>query len=78
MFCNLVGHWVLGLPVGYGLSYFAALALDTETHRFPLVVSRATFAYAASVVLIAAAVSAGVVRRMIDKLDLIAVLKVKE
>lgn len=68
----------IGLPVGYGLSYFAAHALDTETHRFPLVVTRATFAYSACVILIAAAASAGIVRRMIDKLDLIAVLKVKE
>lgn len=68
----------IGLPVGYGLAYFATLALDTETHRFPLVVSRATFAYAASVVLLASAVSATIVQRMIGKLDLIAVLKVKE
>ena len=68
----------IGLPIGYGLSYFAVIALDTETHRFPLVVSRATFAYAATVILIASAVSAAIVRRMIDKLDLIAVLKVRE
>lgn len=68
----------IGLPVGYLLSYFAVLALDTETHRFPLVVSNATFAYAASVILVAAAVSAAIVGRLSDKLDLIAVLKVKE
>jgi putative ABC transport system permease protein len=68
----------VGLPVGYLLSYFATLALDTETHRFPLVVSRATFAYAALTMLVATTVSALVVRGMIDKLDLIAVLKVKE
>ena len=68
----------IGLPAGYGLSYFATLALDTETHRFPLVVSRATFAYASGVILAAAAASAVICRRMIDKLDLIAVLKVKE
>lgn len=68
----------IGLPLGYALSHFAVLALDTETHRFPLVVSNATFAYASSVILMAAAVSAAIVRRMIDKLNLIAVLKVKE
>lgn len=68
----------IGLPIGYVLSYFATLALDTETHRFPLVISRATFAYSAAVILAAAAVSALIVRRMIDKLDMIAVLKVKE
>lgn len=68
----------IGLPMGYGFCYLATLALDTETHRFPLVVQRATFAYAASVILIASTFSSSVVRRMLDKLDLIAVLKAKE
>ena len=68
----------LGLPIGYGFSYLTVLTLDTETHRFPLVVSRATFAYSALVLVAAATVSALFVRRMLDKLDLIAVLKVKE
>jgi putative ABC transport system permease protein len=68
----------VGLPIGYGFSYLATLALDTETHRFPLVVEQATFAYASFVILSAAFISASVVRRMIDRLDLIAVLKVKE
>jgi putative ABC transport system permease protein len=54
------------------------LALDTETHRFPLVISRATFAYSAVVILAAATTSAWIFRRMVDKLDLVAVLKVKE
>lgn len=67
----------LGLPIGYLLSYFTTLALDTETHRLPLVISRATFAYSAVVILVAATVSALIVRRLVDKLDLIAVLKVK-
>jgi putative ABC transport system permease protein len=68
----------VGLPLGYGFCYLATLALDTETHRFPLVVERATFAYSASVVLIAAVCSSLIVRRMLNKLDLIAVLKTKE
>ncbi len=68
----------IGMPIGYGFSYLATLALDTETHRFPLVVHRATFAYAATAVIVAATVSALFVRRMLDKLDLLAVLKVKE
>ena len=68
----------IGLPLGYGLSYFATLALDTETHRFPLVISRATYAYATTVILAAAGISASVVIRKIYGLDMIAVLKVKE
>jgi putative ABC transport system permease protein len=68
----------LGLVFGYGLSYFATLALDTETHRFPLVINRSTYAYAASVVILAVTVSSLIVRRMLDKLDVVAVLKAKE
>ena len=67
----------IGLPFGYGFSYLASLALDTESHRFPLVVSRQTFAYATVVILLASLVSAWTVRRLLDKLDLLAVLKVK-
>jgi putative ABC transport system permease protein len=68
----------IGLPIGYGFAYVSTLALDTETHRFPLVVSRATFAYSTCVILAAAFVSSLYVRRKLDKLDLIAVMKVKE
>lgn len=68
----------IGLPLGYGFCHLATLALDTETHRFPLVVERATFAYAATVILIAAMISSLIVRRMLDRLDLLAVLKAKE
>ena len=68
----------VGLPIGYGFAWLTTLALDTETHRFPLVVSRATFTYATCVILASAAVSALYVRRELDQLDLIAVMKVKE
>lgn len=68
----------VGLPIGYGFSYLTTLALDTETHRFPLVVSRATFAYAAAGVIMAATLSGMFVRRMLDRLDMLAALKVKE
>jgi putative ABC transport system permease protein len=47
-------------------------------YRIPLVVDRATFGFAAVVVLTAALLSALVVRRRLDHLDLIAVLKTKE
>ena len=68
----------VGLPIGVGFSYLATLALDTDSHRFPLVINRNTFASAAATIFVAAAVSAFVVRRMLDRLDLLAVLKVKE
>ncbi|MCA8989623.1 MAG: ABC transporter permease, partial [Planctomycetaceae bacterium] len=68
----------IGLPIGYLLAWVASVALDTETQRIPLVMSNATFAYGAVIVLIAASISALIVRGMIDQLDLIAVLKVRE
>ncbi len=68
----------IGLPIGYGFAYIATMALDTETHRIPLVVTRATLAYSAVVILMSALVSSLIVRGLLDKLDLISVLKVKE
>ena len=44
----------------------------------PLVVDHATYGIAASVVMLAALCSGLIVRRMIDRLDLVSVLKTKE
>jgi putative ABC transport system permease protein len=68
----------LGLVMGYGLAALVAMAYDTELYRFPLVVFPRTFAAAAGVVLVAAAVSALAVRRRLNRLDLVAVLKTRE
>ena len=67
-----------GWLLGYGFAWFATLGLDTELYRIPLKVNRSTFVYAAIVVVIAAFVSGLVVRRRVDQLDLVAVLKTKE
>jgi putative ABC transport system permease protein len=73
---------VLALPVGmvcgYGLAAIAVVALETDNQRFPLVIERGTYAFAAVVVLAAAAVTGLVVRRRVDRLDLIEVLKSRE
>lgn len=68
----------LGLAMGYGFAAWAAVGMDTELFRIPLVVNRSTFGMAALVTLIATVISGMVVRRQIDHLDLIAVLKTKE
>lgn len=72
----------LAIPLGMLLGYlFAArmtAGLDTEVYRIPLVVNPATYAFAASVVVIATVVSALGVRNQLNKLDLVAVLKTKE
>ena len=68
----------MGLAMGYGLAAVTVASVDTELFRMPLVVSDATYAFAATVVMIAALFSGLVVRRMIDRLELVAVLKTKE
>ena len=68
----------LGLAAGYGMAYLVSLALNTETYRFPLVIRAATFGYAAVVTAAAALASGLVVRRRLDRLDLVAVLKSRD
>ena len=67
-----------GLLAGYGLAVVAVMALQTETQQFPLVISSSTFAFAVTVTLVATLVSAFVVRRRLDHLDLVSVLKSRE
>jgi putative ABC transport system permease protein len=70
------------IPIGWGLGYlFAGLltaSLSTEVHRFPLRVSSATYAFAALVVLAASVFSALIVRRRLDRLDIVSVLKARD
>jgi putative ABC transport system permease protein len=68
----------LGLLLGYGFAAIITIGLDTELYRIPLVVGRSTFAFAAIVVLIASTLSGLIVRRRIDHLDLVGVLKTRE
>jgi putative ABC transport system permease protein len=73
---------LLAIPVGLVLGRMFATwmvgAFDHELFRFPLVVSRQTNAWAALVVILASAVSGLIVRRNLDHLDLVAVLKSRE
>lgn len=68
----------MGMAMGYGFAWLAATAFDTDMYRIPLVVSRHTYGFAAVAVLTAATLSALVVRRRIDRLNLIGVLKASE
>jgi putative ABC transport system permease protein len=69
----------VGLPLGYGLAALViGLAYDTELFRIPLVIGRSTYGYAATVTAAAALASGLIVRRLLDRLDLVAVLKSKE
>jgi putative ABC transport system permease protein len=55
-----------------------SFAYNSELYRFPLIVTRATFAFAFIFVTIAAVVSGLMVRRQLVHLDLVAVLKTRE
>jgi putative ABC transport system permease protein len=68
----------LGLWFGHALCGYIATSIGNEMYRVPLVLEPATYAFAALVVLVAAAVSALLVRRRLDELDLIEVLKTKD
>ena len=68
----------LGCLAGFGLTELISWLLDTELFRIPVVIAPATYGYAVVLTLVAAAVSAALVRRRIDRLDLIRVLKTRE
>ena len=70
------------LPIGALLGYALAVALsglfDSEVYRFPLYVSRQAIALAFLGIIAAAVFSGLVVRRRLDHLDLVAVLKISD
>ena len=68
----------VGAAMGYGLAAVMSLTYNTELYRWPLVVTRLTYGFAVSVIAIAALGSGWLIRRQINQLDLIAVLKTRE
>jgi putative ABC transport system permease protein len=68
----------LGWLIGYGFGWLLVQAFSSDLYRVPFTIERATYAKASLVVLLAASASALIVRRRIDNLDLIAVLKTRD
>ncbi|HMO15487.1 MAG TPA: FtsX-like permease family protein [Pirellulaceae bacterium] len=68
----------VGCLIGYVFAAVATLGLDTELYRIPLVISPQTYANAIATVIVATIVSGLIVRRKIDELDLVSVLKTKD
>jgi putative ABC transport system permease protein len=68
----------LGWLLGYGFGWLLIQAFSSDLYRVPFTIARATYAKASLIVLIAAAASALIVRRRVDTLDLIAVLKTRD
>jgi putative ABC transport system permease protein len=67
-----------GLFIGWALSTLVLLSFDSEVFRVPLVITVPNIAWSILTVLAASLVSALVVRRRLDTLDLVAVLKTRE
>jgi putative ABC transport system permease protein len=67
-----------GFAIGYGICAGLALAMESELYRMPVIISLESYAFAFVVVAIAALLSALLVGRRLNRLDLIAVLKARE
>ncbi|WP_162006552.1 ABC transporter permease [Roseimaritima sediminicola] len=76
---ELVVLTLLAVPLGWGIGYGFCAAMttgfETEMFRIPLVIHLSTYARAALITVVAVAISGGVVRRRLDRLDLVDVLK---
>jgi putative ABC transport system permease protein len=68
----------VGAVIGYGLGVFIMTIFTNEVYRLPFVVTPQTIAWTFLTVIGAAGVSALAVRRQLDRLDLVAVLKSRE
>ena len=79
---SLAVEVALAIPVGLVLGKWWAIGfmsnVDKETYRWAVVVAPRTYLLAAAVAVIAGAISALWVRRSLDRLDLIGVLKTRE
>ncbi len=82
LLAELGAELLLALPVGAALGWALATLLmqlmSSDNIDFPVVIEPSTYAVAALTVLAAGVASALLVRRHVDRLDLVAVLKVRE
>jgi putative ABC transport system permease protein len=68
----------LGFFIGYWICYYMCSQWATDLFRIPLVLDPSTYGFTAAVVVISSAISGLIVRRKVDHLDLVAVLKTRE
>ena len=64
--------------MGYGFAASMSLAYDRELFRLPLIITISAYALTFLVVLITSIISGFIIRRQLNNLDLIAVLKTRE
>ena len=67
-----------GTLIGYGLGLIIMSLFQNEVYRIPFIVTPATIAWGWLTIIVAAALSSLAVRRRLDHLDLVAVLKSRE
>lgn len=82
LLAELGAELLLALPIGavagWALATLLMALMSSDNIDFPVVIEPSTYAVAALTVLAAGVASALLVRRQVDRLDLVAVLKVRE
>jgi len=68
----------IGWLIGWYLAYVSMASIDSDLYRFPLIIQPSTYATAGLVVVVAGLATALLVRRRVNNLDLVAVLKTRE
>ena len=68
----------LGMLLGYLLAWGIVSVIQTDEFFFPFVIEPATYAFSAICVVLAGVFSAFIVRRRVDGLDMVSVLKTRE
>jgi putative ABC transport system permease protein len=68
----------VGALLGTGLAWYLAQAMSSDLFRLPFVIESATYGYAGGVVLVVTVASGLTVRRRLDRMDLVSVLKTRD
>ncbi|WP_245675848.1 ABC transporter permease [Halofilum ochraceum] len=68
----------LAFALGWAFCQLVVAGLASELYRVPLVIEPSTYAFSAAVILVAAVLSAIAVARRLNRMDLVAVLKIRE
>lgn len=68
----------LGWLIGYGFGWLLIQAFSSDLYRVPFTIEHATYAKASLVVIVATLASMMIVRRRVNRLDLISVLKARD
>jgi putative ABC transport system permease protein len=68
----------IGAALGTGLAWYLARAMSSDLFRMPFVINPGTYGYAAMVVIVVTMVSGLLVRRELDRMDLVSVLKAQD